>query len=91
MNYCHTLPNSLRFIASTQQNPEKPNKITKNYVHFLGIITMMSIVHLPNTRSYWSENTHNKIIRNCMRVNIFENIGRYIHFNDNTLDLPSDT
>jgi len=78
-------------LYSIQQNPEKPNKITKNDVqHFLGIITMMSIVHLPNTRSYWSENTHNKIIRNCMSVNVFENIRRFIHFNDNTLDLPRD-
>ncbi|XP_060858925.1 piggyBac transposable element-derived protein 3-like isoform X1 [Metopolophium dirhodum] len=78
-------------LYSTQQNPEKPNKITINDVrHFLGIITMMSIVHLPNTRSYWSENTHNKIIRNCMSVNVFENIRRYMHFNDNTLDLPRD-
>lgn len=78
-------------LYSTQQNPEKPNKITINDVrHFLGIITMMSIVHLPNTRSYWSENTHNKIIRNCMSVNVFENIRRNIHFNDNTLDLPKD-
>lgn len=53
---------------------------------FLGIITMMSIARVPNTRSYCSENTHNKVKRNCMCVNVFENIRRFVHFNDNTLD-----
>lgn len=54
---------------------------------YLGIMSMMSIVHVPNTRSYWSENTANNVIRNCMSVNVFENIRRYLHFNDNTKDL----
>lgn len=37
---------------------------------------------------HWSENTANTVIRNCMSVNVFENIRRYLHFNDNTQDLP---
>lgn len=85
----------LNFIAeqstlySVQTNPEKPFKMSKSDVqHFLGIMSMMSIVHVPNTRSYWSENTTNTVIRNCMSVNVFENIRRYLHFNDNTQDLP---
>lgn len=55
---------------------------------FLGILSMMSIVHVPNTRSYWSENTANSVIRNCMSVNVFENIRRFLYFNDNIQDLP---
>lgn len=51
---------------------------------------MMSIIHMPNSRNYWSGNTYNHIIRNCMSVNMFENIKRYIHFNDNEFNLPRD-
>ena len=41
---------------------------------YLGIVIMMSVVHMPNLRSFWSGNTYNHIIRNCMSVNVFENI-----------------
>lgn len=48
----------LNFIAeqstlySVQTNPEKPFKMSKSDVqNFLGIMSMMSIVHVPNTRS----------------------------------------
>lgn len=40
-------------LYSVQQNTEKPYKMTKGDVRqFLGITTMMSIVHVPNSRSY---------------------------------------
>lgn len=55
---------------------------------YMDIVIMMSIVHMPNLRSYWSGNAYNYIIRDCKSVNVFENIKRYIHFNDNELDLP---
>lgn len=45
----------------------------------------MSIVHVPNCRSYLSENIGNNVIKNCMSINIFENIKRFLHFNDNSL------
>jgi len=35
---------------------------------YLDIVIMMFIVHVPNMRSYWSENTHNPIIRNCFSM-----------------------
>lgn len=76
-------------LYSVQTNPEKPFKIYKSDIKkFLGIMSMMSIVHVPNTRKYWSENTANNVIRNCMSINMFENIRRYLHFNDNSQDLP---
>lgn len=48
----------------------------------------MSIVHLPNSRSYWSDNIGNCVIKECMSINVFENIKRVLHFNDNSLALP---
>lgn len=56
---------------------------------FLGIV-IMSIVNMPNLRSYWSGNTYSHIIRNYMSVNLFKNIKICIHFNNNEFDLPRD-
>jgi len=48
----------------------------------------MSIDHVPNSRSYWSDNLGNIPIKNCISVNNFERIKRFLHFNDNNLDHP---
>jgi len=60
---------------SAEINPSKPLSISKTeFKRLIGIIIMMSIVHVPNFRSYWSDNIGNSIIKNCMSINVFENI-----------------
>lgn len=71
-------------------DPSKPITVSKTELQrFLGIYIMMSVDHIPNSRSYWSDNLENIPIKNCMSVNNFERIKRFLHFNDNNLDLPS--
>lgn len=78
-------------MYSVEVAPSKPLSITKTELKkFIGILIMMSIVHVPNSRSYWSENLANNVIRNCMSINIFENIKRFLHFNNNALALARD-
>ncbi|KAF0770169.1 piggyBac transposable element-derived protein 3-like [Aphis craccivora] len=77
-------------LYSTQVDPSKPITVSKTELQrFLGIFIMMSVDHIPNSRSYWSDNLGNIPIKNCMSVNNFERIKRFLHFNDNNLDLPS--
>lgn len=76
-------------LYSTQVDPSKPFILSKTELQrFLGILIMMSIDHVPNSRSYWSDNLVNMPIKNCMSVNHFERIKRFLHFNNNHLDLP---
>ncbi|CAI6373876.1 unnamed protein product [Macrosiphum euphorbiae] len=76
-------------LYSTQVDPSKPIILSKTELQrFLGILIMMSVDHVPNSRSYWSDNLGNMPIKNCMSVNHFERIKRFLHFNNNNLDLP---
>jgi hypothetical protein len=52
---------------------------------FLGINIMMTYIKYPNTRLYWSSvpSLRMNSIADSMSVNRFEEIRRYIHFNDN--------
>lgn len=76
-------------LYSVEINPSKPLTLSKTeFKRFIGIIIMMSIVHVPNSRSYWSDNIGNCVIKDCMSINVFENIKRFLHFNDNSLALP---
>lgn len=80
---------SIRY--SSEKNINKPLKISiEDLKKFIGILVMMSIVHLPNSRSYWNETIGNKLIQNTMSVNKFEEIRKNLHFNDNQRMLPAD-
>ncbi|CAH2086337.1 unnamed protein product [Euphydryas editha] len=48
----------------------------------------MSIIQLPSTRCYWNENLGHPKISTVISCNRFEEIKRFIHFNDNTLQIP---
>ena len=62
-------------LYSTQVDPSKPIILSKTELQrFLGILIMMSVDHVPNSRSYWSDNLGNMPIKNCMSVNHFERI-----------------
>lgn len=56
---------------------------------FLGICYLMSVIHLPNTRYYWHSVVGNQWIREAMRINRFEEIKRFLHFNDNNNAVPT--
>lgn len=54
---------------------------------YLGMLTYMSVFRYPNLRSYWGEYAFLGI-HNTMSRNRFEEIRRFLHFNDNSA-LPS--
>lgn len=78
-------------LYSVQKNPNKPLKISVTDIKkFIGILNLMSIIHLPNSRSFWNPIIGNRIIQDTMSLNKFELIKQFLHFNDNTKMLPSD-
>ncbi|XP_068086621.1 piggyBac transposable element-derived protein 3-like [Anabrus simplex] len=75
---------------SVQKTPEKPIILSPNELQkFIGVSVLMSIVHLPNVRSYWKETIGSSIVKETMPVNVFETIRRYLHFNDSLLAVPA--
>ncbi|XP_063216684.1 piggyBac transposable element-derived protein 3-like [Bacillus rossius redtenbacheri] len=73
-----------------QKDPNKPLAINKNELKkFVGICIIMSVVHLPNTRSYWNASLGNTIIQETMSCNRFENIRTNLHFSNNEDTVPS--
>ncbi|XP_047124186.2 piggyBac transposable element-derived protein 1-like [Hydra vulgaris] len=50
---------------------------------YVGILFYMSIYRYPNTREYWGENSFEPV-RKTMTKNRFEELHRYLHFNDST-------
>lgn len=76
---------------SIEKNVNKPLKISLDDLKkFIGILVMMSIINLPNSRSFWNETIGNNIIQNTMSVNKFEEIRKNLHFNDNNKMLPAE-
>lgn len=78
-------------LYCAQKNIYKPQMLNKIDIRqYIGILTYMSIVHMPNTRSYWSDELEFSKIKNVMTINKFEKIRQSIHFNDNeTYILPN--
>lgn len=76
---------------SVMKDVNKPFNLTPLQLRkYLGILVMMSIVKLNNIRSYWSPNIGNQLIANTMSINTFEDIRRFLHFNDNSKMKPRD-
>ncbi|KAF9805875.1 hypothetical protein SFRURICE_013851, partial [Spodoptera frugiperda] len=57
---------------------------------FIGICLYMSIVQLPSTRFYWNEDMGYPKVSTIMSCNRFEEIKRFIHFNDNLTQIPKE-
>lgn len=55
---------------------------------FLGICVYMSVVHMPNVRSYWATSLGFPQIKNVMSQKLFEKIKSAIHFNNNGTMIP---
>lgn len=74
---------------SVQKDPSQPLQISKTDVqHYLGICYLMSLIHLPSARDYWSDSMGNEMIKETMSVKEFEKIRQSLHFNDNSKEIP---
>lgn len=75
-------------LYASQISPNKlPMICVKEIEQFIGLCLKMSVVKLPTIRHYWG-NLGIPSIYNVMSVNRFEEIKRFIHFNDNS-QLPA--
>lgn len=71
-------------LYSVQIRSEKPANISEEEIKaFIGICIYMSILHLPSTRSYWNNSMEIPAISQTMTCNRFEEIKRFLHFNNN--------
>ncbi|CAH2107701.1 unnamed protein product [Euphydryas editha] len=74
---------------AAEKRPERICHISiKELEQFIGICLFMSILQLPSTRCYWNENLGHSKISTVMSCNCFGEIKCFIHFNDNTLQIP---
>lgn len=74
---------------SIQKDPSQPLQVSITDVqHYIGICYLMSLIHLPSARDYWSHNLGNQIIKETMSLKEFEKIRQFLHFNDNTKEIP---
>ncbi|KAK2701959.1 hypothetical protein QYM36_019414 [Artemia franciscana] len=55
---------------------------------FFGILAFTGIVKMPSYRSYWSNETRYPVIADAMSRDRFEQIKKYLHFNDNLTQKP---
>lgn len=71
-------------LYSFQTNPNSSYILTEeDFRRYLGVCLFMSIVHVPNTRAYWSE----KLLLNVREIisqKKFEKVRQILHFNDNS-------
>ncbi|XP_065062404.1 piggyBac transposable element-derived protein 2-like [Rhopilema esculentum] len=56
----------------------------KEIEQFLGILIMMGVINYPQYRMYWSPETRIPLIADTIRLTRFENLKRFLHFNDNS-------
>ena len=78
-------------LYSVQVNPNKSLQLSRNELsNFIGMVMAMSVYGLPATRMYWGGETRIPRIADVMPCKRFEEIKRYLHFNNNA-DLDPDT
>lgn len=69
---------------AVQNNPDRPLVLDKDELEqFIGILYMISIVKMPSTRLYWSQEFYFGKIADIMTINRFEKIKSCLHCNDN--------
>lgn len=57
----------------------------ENLKRYIGVCLLTGVVHLPNLRNYWKPTIGAEAVRKAMSINQFENIRRFLHFNDNSI------
>ena len=71
-------------IYACQIDVNKPLILTSEELEqFIGILFVMSIVKMTSTRDYWEKNMRYEKIADVMPVKRFEQIKRFLHFNNN--------
>ncbi|CAH1994219.1 unnamed protein product, partial [Acanthoscelides obtectus] len=76
-------------LFSVQLHTGNPVSLQETDVkRYIGICVLMSVIHMPNIRSYWSSIIGTDIIKNTMSQKQFEKIKKHLHFNDNSKMLP---
>ena len=69
---------------AAQVDIDKPLNLTSDELEqFIGILFLMSVVKMPNTRAYWERFLQYDRIASIMSVRRFERIKRFLHCNDN--------
>lgn len=74
-----------------QKDPSKSFRVTEiDIQQFIGLVYIMSLVHLPRVTKHWHGCIGTPLVKETMAVNKFEKIRRFIHFNDNSKNVPRD-
>jgi hypothetical protein len=77
-------------LYSVQQCPSKAfNAKVEELEVFIGISLYTSIIQLPSTRHYWSSHLGHLVVYEVMSCNRWEEITRFIQFNDKTTFVPA--
>ena len=72
-------------LYAVQTRPEKPLRFScPDLEQFIGVCMMMSLVKMCSSRKYWSDVFRFAQVAEVMTLNRFEEIKRFIHFNDNS-------
>lgn len=94
--FLYLFPKDLIEFIATQTNlyivEKDPNNSFRvssiDIQQFIGIVYIMSLIHLPRVTSHWNGTIGTPIIQEIMPVKMFEKIRQFIHFNDNSQILP---
>ncbi|XP_064461536.1 piggyBac transposable element-derived protein 3-like isoform X2 [Ornithodoros turicata] len=85
---CHVTRESN--LYSVQNRPNKPTMISEDEVEqFFGTALFMSVVQLPSRRLYWSTSLRQPSIAEALSCNRWEEIKRFLHFNNNSTFVAS--
>nr|CAH7726963.1 unnamed protein product [Callosobruchus chinensis] len=79
-------------LYCSQKRINRPANLTEDEIEqFIGICLYMSIIQLPQARNYWSPHLGHPRVSEVMTCNRWEEIKRFIHFNNNDNFIPSGT
>ena len=79
-------------LYAAQVNLASPLQLScDEFDRFLAVVLLMSIVALPHSKLYWSSDPAVCQVKNILSRKRFEQIKRFVHFNDNTTKMLSPT
>lgn len=73
-------------LYSTQETGKSLNISVEDIKDFVAINLLMGIVDMPAYTDYWSRELRYSLIADVMTLKKFQQLRRYIHFNNNLLD-----
>ncbi|XP_049938930.1 piggyBac transposable element-derived protein 4-like [Schistocerca serialis cubense] len=78
-------------LYSVQKDPTKPyNTNSEDLSKFIGICILPSVMSSRNTRLFWNPAVGLSVKCETMSVNEFEKLRQFLHFNDNSKEIPYD-